>query len=148
MRAHEQPVDFLVYDRSGQLVAAVEAKRRLGTSTQWAAELRAGVFEQMPLQDIPFFVLVVPEAIYIWTSTAPAVAPPTFELDARVVLAPYYERIGVDAAQIHPMAFETLVWWWLRDLTLGSEQTPDPHLEASGFVSALAGGRLAQQDAA
>ena len=141
-------MDFLVYDRSGQLVAAVEAKRRLGTSPQWAAELRAGVFEQMPLADIPFFVLVVPEVIYIWTSAAPAVAAPTFELDARVVLAPYYERIEVEATQIHPMAFETLVWWWLRDLTLGSDQSHDREMEASGFVGALAGGRLAQQDAA
>ena len=148
MRAHELPVDFLVYDRSGQLVAAVEAKRRLGTTEQWAAEFRAGVLEQTPLEDIPFFVLVVPDVIYIWTSTAPAIAPPGLKIDARIVFAPYYERIEVDAAHIHPMAFETLVWWWLRDLTMGSDRTGDPRLEAAGFVSALAGGRLAQQDAA
>lgn len=142
-------MDFLAYDRNGRLVAAVEAKRRLGANARWATNLRAVLLDRGgELGSVPFFVIVVPEAIYIWTAVASPDAPPRFEIDARVVLTPYYERVEVEAERIHPMAFETLVWWWLRDLTLGRDLSHDPSLAASGLIDALNGGQLAQQVAA
>ncbi|MEX1363900.1 MAG: hypothetical protein AB1Z98_12280, partial [Nannocystaceae bacterium] len=136
----------LAYDRNGQLVAAVEAKRRLGVTPEWAASLRATIVEHGELVGVPFFIVVVPEAIYMWSGEAPTDALPAVTLDARTTLAPYYERIGVDAAQIHPMAFETLVWWWLDDLTKGARRGRAPEL--AGLLEALTDGYLAQQAAA
>ncbi|MEM9454919.1 MAG: hypothetical protein AAGF11_12120 [Myxococcota bacterium] len=149
MRSHPLPVDFLVRSPEGRLVAAVEAKRRLGTTPEWAARLKTAMLASGELGELGeplFFVVVVPDKIYIWTSPANESLP--IIVDARVELASYYERVAVDADHIYPMAFENLVWLWLRELTMGLERARTPELVDSGLDQAVENGHLVYEDAA
>jgi hypothetical protein len=131
----------------GRRTAVVEAKRRLGTDSRWAAQYWRNLRERRSIPSSDYFALIVPDRLYIWKSSAPPDAPP-FEVDARPVLAPYFERVGVGPGQIEPMAFELLVSWWLNDLARqgGDAQQVAPGLSHSGLLDAISGARIAHED--
>lgn len=91
---------------------------------------------------------MLPDRIYIWDASAPSDAPPDYEVDARAVLAPYFERVGTTPEQIDPQAFEMLVAWWLQDLASKAPPEEPSGLTRSGLRAALAGGRIVSQAAA
>ena len=94
------------------------------------------------------FAIVAPDKIYTWRSGAPAGDLPETDIDARPILAPYFERASVQPERIDAMAFELLIAWWLEDIARGEDGTKDKQLEASGLLEALAGGRIAREVAA
>jgi hypothetical protein len=140
--------DFTVYDRSGRARAIVEAKRMLGTDTAWARQLRSNWLEHGPLPAADLFVVVVPDRIYIWNGDAPAAAGPLFDIDARPLLGPYFERIGISPEQFEPRAFEMLVAWWLRDLARKAPPRAPSSLMPSALQDAVAGGQVVSEAAA
>lgn len=140
--------DFVVYDASDRPRVIVEAKRRLGTDARWAAQLRRNWLVHGPLPEADLFVLVLPDHIYIWNTSAPSDALPTDEADARPLLSPYFERIGTTPEQIDPQAFEILVAWWLQDLASKARSGEQPTLAPSVLLDAVAGGRIVPQAAA
>jgi hypothetical protein len=143
-----QPVDFMAYQPRGRLVAAIEVKRKTNSTPEWATEIRDAMLGGDLLSDLPYFVLVAADRIYIWAAGGPPSTGPTHVLDTSVALEWYFRRIGVGAAEIHGLAFETLVGWWLSDLAAGEAKECDPQLVASGLAAALEGSELDRQDAA
>jgi len=91
---------------------------------------------------------VVPERLYIWRSPSRFDAPPDFEIDASPVFAPYFERIGVQSAEIEPMAFEILVEWWLNDQIRAAGGATPEALARTGLVEALHGVRIVRSPSA
>lgn len=142
-----QPLDFAAYGPDHRLLAAVEAKRVLGTSVEWATKYRRNLVAHALLGEVPYLVVATPDRIYIWKAPLPIDAEPTATLDGLAVFGPYYERVGVDATKIQPTAFELLVLWWLRDLAsqLTSE---DSALHESGLPEALANAEVTGEAAA
>lgn len=143
-----RPVDFLAYRPHGRLVAAIEVSRKTGSTPDWAAEVRDAVMGSNELGDVPYFVLVAADRIYIWGVGSPAGAPPSHVAETSTALEWYFRRAGVDAAAIHGLAFETLVGWWLSDLTSGEPKAQAAAVAESGLQSALEGSQINHQDAA
>jgi hypothetical protein len=147
MRGAQQPLDFMAYSPDRRLVAAVEAKRVLDTTIEWAMKYRRNLVGYATLREIPYLVIATPDRIYIWKAPLPDDARPTAVIDGLAAFAPYYKRVGVDASHIQPMAFELLVLWWLSDLasSLPSEESA---LHDSGLLEALADAEFTRQEAA
>ncbi len=137
--------DIAVYNRSKHLTVIGEIKRRLNTTASWAAEFRRNTLAhgQAPTADL--FVVVVPERLYLWQSSAPAEAMPSYEVDMRSVLNPYFERIGTSPKNIDPMAFELLISLWLQDLALAEPKQVAPELLHSGLFDAVSGGQILRE---
>ena len=147
--------DLTLYDRDGRLIAVAEVKNKQGTSCEWAAKLRRNILAHGGRYNADFFLLVTPDRLYIWKNagTAPTLIQPTYELDARPIFAPYFERVGVKPGDISGHAFELVVAAWLGDLVRSEKQrealTDGQRLLAeSGFLTAARDGRIAYEEAA
>lgn len=143
-----RPVDFLAYRPHGRLVAAIEVSRKTGSTPVWAVEVRDALLSSNELGDVPYFVLVAADRIYIWRMGSTPGAPPSHVAETSTALDWYFRRAGVEAAAIHGLAFETLVGWWLSDLTSGDPKSQVPALAESGLLTALEGSEIDHQDAA
>jgi len=111
--------DLVLYHRDGRAVAVAEVKMKLGTSPQWAAQLRRNILAHGGVRPAEFFLVVTPEWVYLWENAGiePVAVPPTYVIDARAVLKPYFDAANVQPHQIDGRAFELVVGAWLADLT-------------------------------
>jgi len=139
--------DFAAYDKDGNLAVVVEAILHLNTDAVWASELRRNILAHGALPRADFFMVVVPDKIYVWNGRADPQAEPA-EIDARDLFAPYFERIGISPETIVSAAFEQLVFWWLNDLARSVPADVDARLRQSGIVDVVAGGHVLSQLAA
>ncbi len=139
--------DFAAYDKDGNLAVVVEAILHLNTDAVWASELRRNILAHGALPRADFFMVVVPDKIYVWNGRADPQAEPA-EIDARDLFAPYFERIGISPETIVSAAYEQLVFWWLNDLARSVPADVDARLRQSGIVDVVAGGHVLSQLAA
>ena len=141
--------DLSVANRQGQLVLGVEVKRKTEASPAWAARLRHNILAHGTFPKTPYFMMVFPDRIYLWASDEAQLdrSEPTYTIDARPILQPYFERAGVAAEQISKQNLELIVSAWLGEM-MHAEHPPDAMdasqcwLMDSGLYAALAGGRL------
>ncbi len=148
-------VDLELFSRDGQLRAVAEVKNRRGTSGDWAAQLRRNVLAHGGFPDTEFFLMVTPDRLYLWrrSGTEPIVVHPAYEIDARPIFAPYFERAGVDPDGLSGPAFELVVETWLADLmradALSAQSAAERNgLAESGFLEAIKNGRIEYEAAA
>lgn len=146
-------LDFTVYDPAGQPRLAVEAKRILDRSEEWATSWRRNVMEDAPASFAEcVHMLVTPDRIFMWEAGAAPGDAPAEEFDAEEHLGPYFRRVNILPADIEHRAFEHLVSWWLRDLTetsLASDlDAAAQELEDAGLLQLLVGARVVQDNAA
>ena len=147
--------DLVLYDRDGQLIAVAEVKTKFGTSRDWAAQLRRNVLAHGRFHNVDFFLLVTPDTLYIWKEAGvePIASPPTYAIDARPILKPYFETAHIDPNLVNGSAFELVVGAWLADLTR-SEKEPEKLYEKeswlaeSGLLKAIRNGRIGYEAAA
>ena len=139
--------DVAAYGRDGNLAVVGETKVRLSTDKEWAAKLRRNIVEDESVLRARFFILALPDRLYLWPGDAPPDALPTV-LDAGEAFGPYFKMLGVEPSQIQPPAFETLVSWWLSDLTHTDPQKVSYELRKAGLADAIAGGRISRELAA
>src|SRR5882757_3760379 len=104
MPIETRAIDFVGYDHRGQVVLLAEPKSRLGTSEEWAAQLRRNILEHDALPETPFFLIATPDRIYIWKQRGLDVveAPPDITINALIALASYFEKLGRPVAEISP----------------------------------------------
>lgn len=138
--------DFAAYNRAGELTVVVETKRRTKTSAAWATTFRRNIMAHGTPPPGELFAIVAPDKIYTWRAGAPMEAVPDSEIDAREILAPYFQRSKAQPDRIDPGAFDLLVAWWLEDVA--REGAADVRLKGSGLSEALAGSRIAREVAA
>jgi hypothetical protein len=138
--------DVAAYGRDGNLAVVGEAKVRLSTDREWAVNLRNNIAEGESAR-ARFFILALPDRLYLWPGDAPSDALPTV-LDAAEVFGPYFKLLGVEPSQIQPPAFENIVSWWLSDLTHSDPSKVSYELRKLGFADAIAGGRISRELAA
>ena len=139
--------DLTAYNRDSQLVLVVEVKSKLDTSPTWAAQLRRNILAHGTFPNAPYFLMAFPDRFYLWKNTGSNHEPlePTYVIDARPILQPYFEQSGVTADQVSGQSLELIVASWLSEVI---HKTPD-ELDASqqwlidsGLYDAVAGGSL------
>src|ERR1700736_4964440 len=101
-------IDFVAYDKEGNVVLLAEAKSRRGTSEHWAARLRRNMLSHGVLPWAKYFLIATPERMYLWKQERPnqAEAAPEFTIDATKVLQPYFQKLQQEPSDIGPQAFE------------------------------------------
>lgn len=146
--------DFSVDNRNGQLALVVEVKSKINASPEWAARLRRNILAHGTFPKAPYFLIVFPDKFYLWTDAGVHLdqSEPTYTIDARSILQPYFEQAGVTADQISGQSFELIVASWLEEI-IYSEKSPEDVDESqrwlvdSGLYAALAGGKFEHEAA-
>ncbi len=149
MRLETRAIDFVGYNKRGEIVLLAEAKSRMGTTDSWASQLRRNILAHGELPQARFFLIATPDRIYIWKHEGPddAGKPPSAVVDSQIALASYFENLDWPVSQIGPEGFELLVLSWLTDLARSSSSAAagDPALRwlaESGFLDAIQGARI------
>lgn len=142
-------LDLAVYSRDDELVLIVEVKTKLGASREWAARLRRNILAHGLFPSPKFLLLALPDRFYLWKDAGNNLVEvePTYTIDARPILASYFEQAGVAPDQISGESFELVVASWLSEL-IHSNEMPEGDgvawnwLIESGLYNAVVGGRL------
>ena len=151
--------DISVYDKNGHLILAVEVKRKLNASVEWATRFRRNILVHGLLPDTKFFLLATPDRFFLWKDAGMdlLLREPTYVADPRAILSPYFERAGVTVDDISSYSLELIIVSWLSILTFSSETMAhetmaheimtytngsSPWLMESGLINAVAGGHL------
>ncbi len=147
--------DLLIDDRNGQLMLIVEIKRKTNVSSEWASQFRRNLLAHGTVPKAPYFLMAFPDKFFLWTDAEAHLeqSEPTYTIDARPLLQPYFERAGVTAEQISRQSFELIVTSWLADMMHSeqlSENVEDSKrwLIESGLYASLVGGKFVHEAAA
>lgn len=152
--------DVAVYAPDNSLRLEVEVKARPEASPQWAARLLRNmiVHEAAPLA--PYFMLVLPDAIYLWNLQGLRSRPglplleegiaPDHEASAGSTLGPYLHGGGRALAEIGEDELELVVASWLTDLTNSDALEEGTGSDAgwlleSGLYDVIKGGDVATE---
>jgi hypothetical protein len=142
-------IDFVAYDRHGQVVLLGEAKSSRGTSEKWAAQFRRNLLSHRTLPYAPFFLIATPEHLYFWRQDRSAVADemPNLTIDAKRELKSYFEKWKQSPETIGEQRLEFFVWSWLTDLAQSGHERAKQDasirwLSESGLLDALEKGRV------
>lgn len=141
--------DLIVYDRQGRLALIVEAKYKFGTTREWAAHLRRNMYAHGLLPSAPFFLLALPDHFYLWKNEPDLLEPvePTFDIDPRPFLEPYYRSLGIAPEDLTGQSFELIITSWLSQILSArfpEEQSKDGQewLIQTGLHETLQGGSI------
>jgi hypothetical protein len=143
-----QFADIAVYGSDGNLALIVEVKKKVSTSTSWAAMMRRNLAAHGQFSEAPFFLLAVPDRFYFWKNQTSSLEPiePDFVLEAEPILRPYIEKAGFEANRLTENSLELIIASWLSEIVQGEAQdssVPNNNwLWKSGFINALHGGRV------
>lgn len=140
--------DFVVHSREGGIALLVEAKGKRGASAQWAAELRRNMLAHGELPRSEYFLVAVPDRLYLWRGAGASDRLPDHNGPASAVFSPYLSQDGPEIGTLSEWGLELVVSSWLHDLTGGSLRpgTRDARwLHDSGLLDSLRGGRVAAE---
>jgi hypothetical protein len=137
--------DLLVDSRDGELVLAVEIRRKTNVSPEWAAKFRRNILSDGNLPKAPYFLMVFPDKFYLWSDVNNQDGVEPTLIDANPILQPYFERAGITAENISDQSLELIILSWLEEI-IHSERLPknidssQQWLLKSGLYGALLGG--------
>lgn len=139
-------IDLAVYDRFQQLILTVEAKKKFGTSTKWAAQMRRNLVAHGFYPLTSYFLLVTPEKFFLWTSDRNTLEEtlPNFVEDAEKSLKPHLDELGFNIREIDGYIFEQVVAHWLKyDVMYPTQTVAKPQwLVKSGLSEKILRGSL------
>jgi hypothetical protein len=130
-------------DRSRILV--VECKRMSVTTPADAAHLRRSLQSYSGSLSSDYFMLALPNCLFLWKGDAHPDAPPEFSASAKPVLQSYLGTVADRPGGPRPQSLEIAISSWLGDLA-SSIRKPDPASEPermmldSGLFERLRGG--------
>ena len=139
--------DLETYSRDNQLVLVVEVKSILDKPPEWAARLRRNILAHGTFPNAPYLLMVFPDRFYLWARTETNHEPiePTYVIDARPILQPYFDQAGITADRVSGQSLEIIVTSWLNEVihkTPNELDTSEQWLIDSGLYNAVAGGNL------
>jgi hypothetical protein len=147
--AMRSPSDIAVYGRDGQIKLLVEVKSRIGTTRDWATQLRRNIFAHGLLPKAPYFLLALPDRFYLWNGgkNTPERLSPSEIIDPNPFLSKYFQQSGISPAEINGESFEFIVSAWLNEVLSASAHGYSPEgdlawLEHTGLFDAIRGGRI------
>lgn len=144
--------DLVVCNPKNEIVLIVESKNRIGTSSTWAAETRRNMFAHGTTPNSPYFLLALPDRFYLWkdAGNTPDLVLPSYEIDARPFLQPYFEKAHLSPNEVGYYSFELLISAWMNELINWgiAPNVPDESkklLQDSGLPEALKDATIALQ---
>jgi hypothetical protein len=112
--------DFVVFSPDRKLLLVVEVKGTPRSDEKWAAQLRRNLLTHGALPPAPYFLLVLPDHVYLWShSESGESGLPDFSAETKKVLRRYL-RPWQQSAQDESLSgrgLELAVGSWLRELT-------------------------------
>jgi hypothetical protein len=139
--------DVVVYDKNGQLAAVIEAKNIKGKPRKWAIEMRRNLYEYGFLPKIPYFILALPDRLYIWKNAknTPEIIEPDYEIDITELFKSYYDQLGISPEEIGHDGFELLITSWLNEIAQADIAQTQNLLVNSGLLETLKTGRIVSE---
>jgi hypothetical protein len=142
--------DIVIYDKHGQLAAIIETKNKKGASKDWAIKLRRNLYEHGVWPKTPYFLLVLPDRLYIWKNAAntPEIIEPDYEINITEFFKSYYERLNFSPEEIGQMgadSFELLVMSWLNEIARSSNGQKQDWLAQSELLETIKTGRIVSE---
>ncbi|MCC2961134.1 hypothetical protein LK540_11950 [Massilia sp. IC2-278] len=139
--------DLTVYSSDHQLQLVVEIKRVSGKGPEWAAELHRNLLEYHAVPPSPFFLLVLPDHLYLWsTQQGEDAYLPQYEAVTTSALKKYLPKKAHYSSEITELGLQLAVQFWLSELT-NPNATPDAHeygqwVMESGLFAAIRRGSV------
>ena len=151
--------EVVVHGREGRIVLVVEAKSRFDATGDWAARTFRNLYAHGSVPDVPYFLLALPNAFYLWKDparkgleafvdgrseeVAPDYAVPVWE-----IVRPYLGGGDVPPEEVSTYAMTMIVGAFVADVLnsdLSRDEAPDNlcWLFDSGLYDAMRGGSLA-----
>ena len=141
--------DILVYSADDNLQLVVEVKNKTEAGPDWAAQMRRNLFAHSILPQTPFFLLALPDRLYLWKDGASSTtaAPPDYEIDSLPFFAPYLMDTNLSLDDLSESSLELIVKSWLNDiinadLTEQSAASHEKWLFDSGLYRAIENGSV------
>ena len=143
--------DILVTDQSDRPAAAVEVKNRQQLSPEVAAILRRNHSVHGYLPSTPYYLMLTQDVGYLWTKLDPTRldAPPDYQFPLENVIQRYLKSAPM--RRLSEAELVLVILQWLIELTLELQpatEEPERTLAATGFLSAIRGGRVIAEAAA
>ncbi|WP_093389173.1 hypothetical protein [Rugamonas rubra] len=114
--------DIAVYSADRQLQLVVEIKGMPSSDEQWAAQFRRNLLTHYAVPPAPFFLLVLPDQLYLWTAKhGETSALPDYHAKTWSALKRYLPHAQQGA--ISKRGLELAVQSWLSDLTNSDDAT-------------------------
>ncbi len=151
--------DAAVYNSEGKLVLVVETKSRFDVTQRWAARTFRNLYAVGSVPDVPYFLLALPDAFYLWRDPGRKAletfvkddreeVPPDCAVPAWETIRPYLGRKDVSPNEVGTYSMGMIVNAFVADLLnsdLSRESAPDHLLWLfdSGLYEAIRGGSLA-----
>lgn len=152
--------DVAVQDREGKPVLIVEVKSRLdATGRKWAARTLRNLHAHGSVPDVPYFLLALPEAFYLWKDpwrrALEAFADgrreevaPDYAVPAWGIVRPYLGGRDMPPHEVSTYAMKMIVRAFVADVLnsdLSRDEAPDHlwWLFDSGLYDAVRGGAFA-----
>ncbi len=141
--------DLAVYDRNDRLAVLAEVKNLLNVGTDWAIRFRRNIAVHEHLPEIPFFLLLFPDRLYLWKNniSSPELLLPSYTADPEPIFQPYLDRSGLQAAQLGSQNLELILSSWFNQLFRVQPSSGDfpEWVFDSGLYETVAGGHLSQE---
>ncbi len=141
-------VDIAVSSTDEKLQLVVEIKNKPGASAEWVTLMRRNLLVHSFLPLAPYFLLVLPDYLYLWTeaSTADNLAKPDYKIETTEIFAPYLKS-NQSLNDLSGYGLELLTISWLEDLlhTDMGRDSVDRNLHwlfNSGLYEAITNGSL------
>ncbi|QYF94649.1 hypothetical protein KY495_05485 [Massilia sp. PAMC28688] len=143
--------DIVVYSPDRQLQLVVECKRMPNSDPRWAAELHRNLLEHKAVPPSPFFLLVLPDKLYLWSSKQKKASYlPDFQAETSSALRRYLPEQSIRG--MTDLGLEMAVRIWLNDMTNTSVSTDQGTLQSwavdSGLFDAIRRGTVETEAAA
>lgn len=141
--------DIMVSSPDGQHRLLVEVKTRKGQNEEWARQFRRNILAHSTTRDGAYFLLVLPETIYLWLPSSRLESGPDFTASTRDALGQYYEKSNAD--ELGERALELVVTSWLSHLFSVTPSSAEDDgnrqdwLLDSGLYEAVRGGHLERE---
>lgn len=141
--------DITVSSPDGQHRLLVEVKTRKGQDEEWARQFRRNILAHFPTGDDAYFLLVLPETIYLWLPESRLESGPDFTASTRDALGQFYEKSNAD--ELGERALELVVTSWLSHLfsatpsNVENDGSRQEWLLDSGLYEAVRGGHLERE---
>lgn len=110
--------DFLITNKNQQPVLAIEAKKNVGVTVEWATKLRRNILAHGFYFTTQFFMLVTPDKIFLWKNKPHKfdLITPDYVIEGQPFLDKYIASTGFSIDELNYREFEMIVSSWIGDL--------------------------------
>jgi hypothetical protein len=141
--------DIAVFSPDKNLKLVVEVKGNRGASGEWASQLRRNLLVHQAIPRSPFFLLALPDRLYLWKNGSDSIEPRPayFVADSAPIISGYLNEGAKEETNTTWQGLELIFANWLNLLTISNltEEKAAPHekwLLESGLYEAIKNGSV------